>query len=90
MYIVAQSLLQHLNLYFSREIKKIMHDDDIFEIDERYVEELNALIMHEIVSDIINGTLLLEADSETLDMVLTSIWEMRDSYTRAGVIIGNA
>ena len=67
-----------------------MHEDETFEIDDIYTEELDALIMHEIVSDIINGTLLLEADSETLEMVLTNIWEMRDSYTRAGVIIGNA
>ena len=65
-----------------------MHKDEIFE--EEYIKQLDALLMHEIVSDIINGSLLLEADSETLDMVLTSIWEMRDSYTRAGVIIGNA
>ena len=46
--------------------------------------------MREILSDIINGTLLLEADSETLDMVLTNIWEMRSSYTRVGVIIADA
>jgi hypothetical protein len=60
------------------------------EYDINYIRELDALIMHEIVSDIINGTLLLEADSETLDMMLTSIWEMRESYERAGVIIGDA
>ena len=67
-----------------------MHEDETFEIDDIYTEELDALIMHEIVSDIINGTLLLEADSETLDMVLTNIWEMRSSYTRVGVIIADA
>ena len=52
--------------------------------------ELDTLLMREILSDIINGTLLLEADLETLDMVLTGIWEMRESYERAGVIIGDA
>ena len=46
--------------------------------------------MREILTDIINGTLLLEADSETLDMMLTNIWEMRESYERAGVVIGDA
>jgi hypothetical protein len=67
-----------------------MHEDETFEIDDIYTEELDALIMHEIVLDIMNGTLLLEADSETLDMVLTNIWEMRSSYTRVGVIIADA
>ena len=58
--------------------------------EQDYVRELDSLIMREILSDIITGTLLLEADSETLDMILTSIWEMRESYTRAGVIVGDA
>jgi hypothetical protein len=57
------------------------------EYDINYIRELDSLIMHEIVNDIINGTLLLEADTETLDMMLTNIWEMRESYERAGVII---
>ena len=65
-----------------------MHEDELYKL--KHVKEIDALIMHEIVLDIINGSLLLEADSETLDMVLTNIWEMRESYTRAGVIIGNA
>ena len=60
------------------------------EFEKNHIRELDALIMHEIVSDIINGTLLLQADSDTLDMMLTSIWEMRESYDRAGVIIGDA
>ena len=60
-----------------------MHEDN-------YIRELDSLIMNEILSDIINGTLLLKADTETLDMMLTSIWEMRESYERAGVIIGDA
>ena len=57
--------------------------------EQGYVRELDALIMREILNDIINGTLLLEADSETLEMVLTNIWEMRESYIRAGVIVGD-
>ena len=60
------------------------------EFEKNHIRVLDALIMHEIVSDIINGTLLLQADSDTLDMMLTSIWEMRESYERAGVIIGDA
>ena len=59
-------------------------------LEQRTILELDTLLMREILSDIISGTLLLEADSETLDMVLTGIWEMRESYERAGVIIGDA
>ncbi len=65
-----------------------MLKDEMFEQD--YVRELDSLIMREILSDIITGILLLEADSETLEMVLTNIWEMRVSYERAGVIVGDA
>ena len=66
----------------------MLKEDEVF--DSNYIRELDSLIMHEIVNDIINGTLLLEADTETLDMMLTNIWEMRESYERAGVIIGDA
>ena len=65
-----------------------MHEDEMF--DQEYVRELDSLIMREIVLDIISGTLLVSADTETLEMVLTNIWEMRESYIRAGVIVGNA
>ena len=65
-----------------------MHEDEMFDLE--YVTELDSLIMREIVQDIINGTLLVKADSETLEMVLTNIWEMRESYIRAGVIVGDA
>ena len=65
-----------------------MHEDEIYELE--YVRELDSLIMREIVQDIINGSLLVKADSETLEMVLTNIWEMRASYERVGVIIADA
>jgi hypothetical protein len=65
-----------------------MLKDEMFEQD--YVRQLDSLIMREILSDIITGTLLLEADSETIEMVLTNIWEMRVFYERAGVIVGDA
>ena len=60
------------------------------QFNREYIRELDSFIMREIVQDIINGTLLLEADTETQYMMLTSIWEMRESYERAGVIIGDA
>jgi len=53
------------------------------------VKQLDSVIMKHIVQDIVNGTLLLEADTETLSMMLISIWEMRHAYERAGVIIGD-
>jgi hypothetical protein len=59
-------------------------------LNDPYIQQLDELIMREILTDIISGTLLLEADSETLDMMLTNIWEMRESYERAGVVIGDA
>ena len=65
-----------------------MHEDEMFDLE--HVRELDSLIMREIVLDIISGTLLVKADSETLEMVLTNIWEMRSSYTREGVIIADA
>ena len=65
-----------------------MREDEIFE--QEYIRELDSLIMREILSDIITGTLLVEADDETLEMILTNIWEMRSSYTRVGVIIADA
>ena len=65
-----------------------MLEDEIFE--REYIRELDSLIMREILSDIITGTLLVEADDETLEMILTNIWEMRSSYTREGVIIADA
>ncbi len=58
--------------------------------EQDYVRELDSLIMREILSDIISGTLLVNADSETIEMVLTNIWEMRVFYERAGVIVGDA
>mgnify|MGYP001172255357 FL=1 len=49
----------------------------------------DTLLKH-IVHDIMTGTLLLESDDETLDMMLTQIWEMRDQLHMLGVIIGEA
>jgi len=49
----------------------------------------DTLLKH-IVHDIMTGTLLLESDDETLDMMLTQIWEMRNQLHMLGVIIGEA
>ena len=43
-----------------------------------------------IVDDIILKHIVLESDDETLDMMLTQIWELRHELGRMGVIIGVA
>ena len=52
--------------------------------------ELDSMILQEIVHDIVSGTLLLNADDETLDMMLVHIWEMKQSFQSIGVVIGEA
>ena len=51
------------------EIKKIMQD-----FKERYIYELDNILMREIIGDIINGSLYVTADDATVLMMLTSIW----------------
>ena len=46
--------------------------------------------MSAIARDINNGTLLTEADDETIEMVLIGIWEDITRYQMKGVIIGEA
>ena len=57
---------------------------------EELINKLDNLILKEIVHDIVSGTLLLQADDQTLDMMLTHIWEMKSYFTEIGVIIGEA
>ena len=51
---------------------------------------IDDIILKHIIHDIMTGALLLESDDETLDMMLTQIWEMRDQLHMLGVIIGEA
>ena len=55
---------------------------------EELINKLDNLLLKEIVHDIVSGTLLLQADDQTLDMMLTHIWEMKNYFTEIGVIIG--
>jgi hypothetical protein len=52
--------------------------------------EIDNMILQEIVHDIVSGTLLLNADDETLDMMLVHIWEMKHFFQSVGVVIGEA
>ena len=54
------------------------------------IQIVDDIILKHIVHDIMTGTLLLESDDETLDMMLTQIWELRHELGRMGVIIGVA
>ena len=67
------------------EIKKIMQD-----FKERYIYELDNILMREIIGDIINGSLYVTADDKTVLMMLTSIWEDKETYEAAGVIVGDS
>ena len=57
---------------------------------EELINKLDNLLLKEIVHDIVSGTLLLQADDQTHDMMLTHIWEMKSYFTTIGVIIGEA
>ena len=54
------------------------------------IQIVDDIILKHIVHDIMTGALLLESDDETLDMMLTQIWELRHELGRMGVIIGVA
>jgi len=54
------------------------------------VNQLDRILMSAIARDINNGTLLTEADDETIEMVLVGIWEDIQRYQLKGVIIGEA
>ena len=51
---------------------------------------IDDIILKHIIHDITTGALLLESDDETLDMMLTQIWELKYELGMLGVIIGEA
>ena len=52
--------------------------------------QLDNMLMEHICYDIINGTLLTQEDDETLEMVLTHMYEDMTSYEKLGVTVGKA
>ena len=52
--------------------------------------EIDSMILQEIVHDIVSGSLLLNADNETLNIMLVHIWEMKQYFQSIGVVIGEA
>jgi len=54
------------------------------------VNNIDRLLMINICIDIINGTLLLQEDDETLEMVLGNIYEDMIGYEAMGVVVGKS
>jgi len=54
------------------------------------VNNIDRLLMINICMDIINGTLLLQEDDETLEMVLGNIYEDMIGYEAMGVVVGKS
>ena len=55
-----------------------------------HIEMIDMILMNHICNDVMNGTLLTAVDNETLELVLTGIWEDKESFKERGVIIGEA
>ena len=54
------------------------------------VNNIDRLLMITICMDIINGTLLLQEDDDTLEMVLSNIYEDMIGYEAMGVVVGKS
>jgi hypothetical protein len=60
------------------------------------IDMIDILLMKAICGDIQNETLLIEMDDETLELLLTGIWEDLESndgfgeFAMYGVIVGEA
>ena len=54
------------------------------------IQEIDRELTQAVCNDIQSGTFLVEADDETLEMVLVGIWENFHEYEANGVIIGEA
>ena len=53
-------------------------------------QHIDNIIIRGIITDMQNGTLLTEADNETLKMILIHMHDVRDKMTKKGAIIGEA
>jgi len=54
------------------------------------INNIDRLLMINICIDIINGTLLLQEDDDTLEMVLGNIYEDMIGYEAMGVVVGKS
>ena len=54
------------------------------------IDKIEYLLMRHICTDIINGTLLTNCNSDELEMILTEMYEATTRYEAMGVTIGKA
>ena len=54
------------------------------------VNDIDKLLTINICMDIVNGTLLIQEDDETLELVLTNMYDEMSRYEELGVIIGKS
>ena len=54
------------------------------------IELIDHMLLETICGDLMNGTLLTQEDDETIEMILTHIWEDSNKFTKLGVTVGKA
>tara|TARA_R100001594_G_scaffold78635_1_gene113273 strand:+ start:649 stop:825 length:177 start_codon:yes stop_codon:yes gene_type:complete len=54
------------------------------------IDRIEYMLMRHICTDIINGTLLTNCNSDELEMILTEMYDDMSSYEAMGVTIGKA
>ena len=57
---------------------------------EDRIELIDHMLLQSICSDLVNGTLLTQEDNETIELILTHIWEDINKFTKLGVTVGKA
>ncbi len=66
--------------YKGREVKKIMQQ----------LEHTDKLLWELLVFDLLDGAILRDADTETLEILLLDIFNNKAQYTGKGLIVGTA
>ena len=54
------------------------------------IDKIEYMLMRHICTDIINGTLLTNCNSDELEMILTEMYEDMTTYEAMGVTLGKA
>ena len=54
------------------------------------IDKIEYILMRHICTDIINGTLLTQTNSDELQMILTEMYDDMSSYEAMGVTLGKA
>jgi len=54
------------------------------------IDRIEYMLMRHICTDIINGTLLTNCNSDELEMILTEMYDDMSAYEAMGVTIGKS